>query len=250
MELSSRIKEYRGFLDWTQDDLAKNSGISISTIKKYEAGYVENFTYENLKKIASAFGISPSEFLDEFLSVNMSVNKDKNVRQSVDQSRNLSVNLSPSPTNLKKSHEKSDIVSIPYFEDVYASAGSGIINYDDVPVIMDFSEDFLRTFLRISGSLLNIHIINARGNSMEPTIQSGELLFVNPTQNEGGIICGCIYVVNFDGDIYVKRIEKDPINKSLTLFSDNQTYKPIVIADENLQHCQIIGRVVAHMKRS
>ena len=105
MELSSRIKEYRGFLDWTQDDLAKNSGISISTIKKYEAGYVENFTYENLKKIASAFGISPAEFLDEFLSVNMSVNKDKNVRQSVDQSRNLSVNLSPSPTNLKKSHE-------------------------------------------------------------------------------------------------------------------------------------------------
>ena len=155
--------------------------------------------------------------------------------------------MSPSPTNLKKS--KSDIVSIPYFEDVYASAS--ITNYDDMPVIMDFSEDFLRTFLRISGSLLNIHIINARGNSMEPTIQSDELLFVNPTQNEGGIICGCIYVVNFDGDIYVKRIEKDPINKSLTLFSDNQTYKkPTLIAGENLQHCQIIGRVVAHMKRS
>lgn len=107
--------------------------------------------------------------------------------------------MSLNPTNLKKS--KSDIVSIPYFEDVYASAS--IINYDDAPVIMDFSEDFLRTFLRISGSLLNIHIINARGNSMEPTIQSGELLFVNPMQNEGGIICGCIYVVNFDGDIYV-----------------------------------------------
>lgn len=254
MELSQRLKELRTQKGWTQGDLAKISGVSIDSIKGYEIGKTKNITIEKLKKIASAFGLNSNNFYTSNMSTNLSTNIQKNVdqsvRQSVDQSRNLSVNMSPSPANLKKSHEKSDIVSIPYFEDVYASAGGGIINYDDVPVIMDFSEDFLRTFLRISGSLLNIHIINARGNSMEPTIQSGELLFVNPTQNEGGIICGCIYVVNFDGDIYVKRIEKDPINKSLTLFSDNQTYKPIVIADENLQHCQIIGRVVAHMKRS
>lgn len=253
MMLSQKIKEYRALKGWTQDDLAKFSGVSLPSIKRYEMGN-DNITTTNLKKIASALDVNIINFMSPNMSPNIQKNVsqyvDQSVRQSVDQSRNLSVNLSPSPTKLKKSHEKSDIVSIPYFEDVYASAGSGIINYDDVPVIMDFSEDFLRTFLRISGSLLNIHIINARGNSMEPTIQSGELLFVNPTQNEGGIICGCIYVVNFDGDIYVKRIEKDPINKSLTLFSDNQTYKPIVIADENLQHCQIIGRVVAHMKRS
>ena len=247
------IKEIRGIKGWTQRELAKFSGVSIETIKRYENGKT-NPTAENLTKIASALGVKIKHLYGDELSPSMSLSQDKNLSTSVSKlsltDRNLSVNLSPSPTKLKKSHEKSDIVSIPYFEDVYASAGSGIINYDDVPVIMDFSEDFLRTFLRISGSLLNIHIINARGNSMEPTIQSGELLFVNPTQNEGGIICGCIYVVNFDGDIYVKRIEKDPINKSLTLFSDNQTYKPIVIADENLQHCQIIGRVVAHMKRS
>ena len=180
------IKEIRGIKGWTQRELAKFSGVSIETIKRYENGKT-NPTAENLTKIASALGVKIKHLYGDELSPSMSLSQDKNLSTSVSKlsltDRNLSVNLSPSPANLKKSHEKSDIVSIPYFEDVYASAGGGIINYDDVPVIMDFSEDFLRTFLRISGSLLNIHIINARGNSMEPTIQSGELLFVNPTQN-------------------------------------------------------------------
>ena len=50
MELSLRMKEYREYYSWTQNDLSEKSGISISTIKKYEAGAVENFTYEKFKE--------------------------------------------------------------------------------------------------------------------------------------------------------------------------------------------------------
>ncbi|WP_303319675.1 helix-turn-helix domain-containing protein [Campylobacter fetus] len=96
MELSLRMKEYRDYYGWTQSDLSEKSGISISTIKKYEAGAVENFTYENLKKISSAFNVTPSDFLGEFLSVNLSDNRKKCPSicpaKIIKMSSNLSVN--------------------------------------------------------------------------------------------------------------------------------------------------------------
>jgi len=243
MELSLRMKEYRDYYGWTQNDLSEKSGISISTIKKYEAGAVENFTYENLKKISSAFNVSPSDFLDEFLSVNTSNNP-----------KNMSVNVSDKSQSLKPQNksnnntEENGIIAVPYFEDTYASAGDGAINYEEAPTTLDFNENFLRGFLRISGDLSKVHIINAKGDSMEPTIANGELLFIS-TANAGGVISGNIYVINYGGDVFVKRLEKNPITRAVTLFSDNEKYEPIVIDGENLENCAIVGRVVAHIRK-
>ncbi|WP_122863673.1 S24 family peptidase [Campylobacter showae] len=78
--------------------------------------------------------------------------------------------------------------------------------------ILDFNESFPRGFLRISGDLSKVYIINAKGDSMEPTIANGELLFIS-TANAGGVISGNIYVINYGGDVFVKRLEK-PDNKS------------------------------------
>ena len=216
MELSLRMKEYRDYYSWTQNDLSEKSGISISTIKKYEAGAVENFTYENLKKISSAFNVSPSDFLDEFLSVNTS-----------DNLKNMSINVSDKSQSLKNQNkssynaEENGIIAVPYFEDTYASAGDGAINYDEAPTALEFTENFLRGFLRISGDLSKVHIINAKGDSMEPTIANGELLFIS-TANAGGVISGNVYVINYGGDVFVKRLEKNPITRAVTLFSDNE----------------------------
>lgn len=239
MDLAQKIKLLRLENGWTQEDLANKSGVGKSTIQLYEGKTSnKNPTNENLKKLANAFRISVSELANE----NLSISNKNLVRKSE--------NLSISPTNLKNSQKDIKTISIPYFEDTYASAGGGMINYDEAPVIMDFDEDFLRMFLRISGSIKGIHIINARGDSMEPTITSGELLFINPMQNENGIISGCIYIINYDGDLYVKRIEKNPTTKAITLFSDNKKYEPIIIQKQDLGCCHIMGRVVSHMKKS
>ncbi|OCS18427.1 S24 family peptidase [Campylobacter fetus] len=114
---------------------------------------------------------------------------------------------------------------------------------------MSFDINFLRVFLKITGSLNNLHIINAKGDSMEPTINGGELLYINPYDNEQSVISGCIYVINYDGDIFVKRVDKNPVTKSLTLISDNPKYEPIKIEATDLINCKIIGRVVAHTSR-
>ena len=50
-----KIRAARGFLNWTQDDLAKGTGISKSSIANIEAGRVEPET-RTLRKIEECFG--------------------------------------------------------------------------------------------------------------------------------------------------------------------------------------------------
>jgi phage repressor protein C with HTH and peptisase S24 domain len=103
-----------------------------------------------------------------------------------------------------------EMVYIPYFGNAFASAGDGAINYDEAPKVMAFDHEFLKARLGIT-SYKNLFIMNVIGNSMEPTLKSGELIFVNPIENEGFIVTGGIYVVVLDGDCMIKRIKKDPI---------------------------------------
>ena len=244
MDLAQKIKLLRSENGWTQEDLAKKSGVSIQSIKRYETGIGENITTSNLEKIAKVFEVKKSYFLNDDESSLVVRKFDENlVRKSF-----------VSPSNLKPQNKSNDnteengIIAVPYFEDTYASAGDGAINYEEAPTTLDFNESFLRGFLRISGDLSKVHIINAKGDSMEPTIANGELLFIS-TANAGGVISGNIYVINYGGDVFVKRLEKNPITRAVTLFSDNEKYEPIVIDGENLENCAIIGRVVAHIRK-
>ncbi|CUU77916.1 DNA-binding protein [Campylobacter hyointestinalis] len=241
MNLGIKIKALREQRGLTQIELANLSNTSRASIQLYEADKV-NIPVKNLEKIAKALNVNS----DYFLSSNLSSKNENFVKQSVKQSQNLSSNKPLNTPNLKMSQ---DIINIPYFEDTYASAGSGIINYDETPIVMSFDINFLRVFLKITGSLNNLHIINAKGDSMEPTINGGELLYINPYENEQSVISGCIYVINYDGDIFVKRVDKNPVTKSLTLISDNPKYEPIKIEATDLINCKIIGRVVAHTSR-
>ncbi len=234
MGYGNQIKAIRIEKDISRVELADMIGVSIKTMYNYE-NEITKISSEDLQKISNILNYN-------FMSSNMSSKNNKYVKQS----QNLSSNKPLNTPNLKMSQ---DIINIPYFEDTYASAGSGIINYDETPIVMSFDINFLRVFLKITGSLNNLHIINAKGDSMEPTINGGELLYINPYENEQSVISGCIYVINYDGDIFVKRVDKNPVTKSLTLISDNPKYEPIKIEATDLINCKIIGRVVAHTSR-
>lgn len=55
-----RLKELRSEQNWTQEDLARNSGVKIATIQKLEAGYnnIRKAQFDTLYKLARAFGVS------------------------------------------------------------------------------------------------------------------------------------------------------------------------------------------------
>lgn len=142
-----------------------------------------------------------------------------------------------------------EIVSIPYFEDTYAAAGHGAINYEEAPRPMSFDKTFLQKQFGIM-SCRNLHIINAIGNSMEPTLKEGELLMINPFENEGmNIKDGGIYVISCNNSILVKRVNFNPINGKVILISDNKEYSDIHIEKSDFSTCTIVGRVVGHFDR-
>ena len=140
------------------------------------------------------------------------------------------------PTNLKTLQEN---ISIPFFENVYASAGSGLINDENPPKTLEFSKSFIRDYLGTT-EFSSLNIIKSKGDSMQPTIPENALLFVRLGQIKEGHIC----VVRLEDELYVKRLQKRPVIK---LISDNPDYDPIILhEDENFE---LIGTVLGYIKR-
>lgn len=79
-------------------------------------------------------------------------------------------------------------------------------------------------------------------DSMEPSIYSGDSLVIDKTMNsvtsDGGI-----YVLNYDGELFVKRVQKQ-LNGTVAITSDNKNYGDIVIPSTDLNTLHVIGRVV------
>ncbi|MBL7071518.1 MAG: helix-turn-helix transcriptional regulator [Candidatus Omnitrophica bacterium] len=61
--LGKKIKELRGKIDISQDQLAKKADIPFSTLVKIEAGYTPNPSMETLIKIADAFEVTIDELI-------------------------------------------------------------------------------------------------------------------------------------------------------------------------------------------
>ena len=62
-KLAQRVKELRKLKGLSQDELAKNSGLSLRTIQRVENGETEP-TGETLKRISSALDVTPNELID------------------------------------------------------------------------------------------------------------------------------------------------------------------------------------------
>ena len=144
--------------------------------------------------------------------------------------------------NTSRQQEYSDIISIPYYPEVSAAAGSGALVYDENTV----------KHLQISSAIINIStgdnvcLINATGNSMQPVIDDRDLLLVDLSQklitDEG------IYVIRLDTTLVVKRVQK--ILNGIILISDNPQYPPREISADNFNEndAAVIGKVIAVIK--
>lgn len=62
--LQSRLKERRLFLNMTYQDLADKTGISKSTLQRYETGGIHNLPYDKIFSISEALEVKPEYFTD------------------------------------------------------------------------------------------------------------------------------------------------------------------------------------------
>jgi len=135
-------------------------------------------------------------------------------------------------------------VPIPQY-DISASAGMGayVDGEPEVEMVMA-DKHWLADHLKVNPE--EVSLIFARGDSMEPTINNGDVLLVS---NKEQPIQEGIFIIRSDSLLQVKRIQRQT-GRMLRITSDNPAYEPFTVnlADENLDF-KIIGKVIWTIKR-
>ncbi len=222
MKLGNKIKAAREAKQLTQNELVKISGISRASLQLYEADK-GNITLDNLEKIADALNVDIAFFVSpndvSYLSPNETFPSETS-------------QIPPQTLN------DDDFVTIPFYEDIQASAGSGAYNEAETEEQLNFPKFFLRQYFGII-SFKDLSIIRSIGDSMYPTLPQNCFLLIQRGETKEGEIC----VARIEDELYVKRLQKRP---KLKLFSDNKNYDPIELEGEDFE---IIGRVIGHFKK-
>lgn len=134
-----------------------------------------------------------------------------------------------------------DLAYLDYYNDVFASCGSGSIV---------FSSE--KTKIPVPSSLINGYsksklysIINATGNSMSPTINHGDKLIVEHWRGDQ-IQDNKIYVFCYNNEFFVKRLSKNI--DEIIIKSDNPEYRVRTINAEHVEDLILIGKIVTTIK--
>lgn len=251
MNIGDRLKYLRkNKLKMTQSQCAEKLNISIPTYSRYESNKF-NFNDRIVSDICREFKINSDWLLYGKGEVLNNTSRDKIDEISHDYGLdNVSKNILKNFLNLDKNKrtelislfsellqdsqdltiEKPQIISLPFYNDINASAGLG--SYLDSDAKFEIREYIFNRITRKAD-----HVIKIKGNSMEPTIIDSSEVFIHeqPAINNNDI---GIFV--YDGELYCKRLVlKD--NK-VVLKSDNKKYKDIVV-NKNLEFITV-GKVL------
>ena len=137
--------------------------------------------------------------------------------------------------------EEENIAYIDYYSNVFASCGTGSIVFSE-----DKTQIPIATFLIDKFSKQKRYsIINATGNSMAPTIDSGDKLVVEHWTGDQ-IQDNKIYVFCFNNEFFVKRLSKNL--DEIIIKSDNSDYRTRTISGDTISELTLIGKIVGVIK--
>lgn len=247
--LGSVIKDARKKKKLTQAQLSKLTGYSQNTISNHENGN-RSLDEDNIKTYATALGLT-SDDLFEALDIKNSL---ENKIMIIDKKQTKIDNLLDVYSQLEESRQtkvynfaeqqleeqNSNVVQFPIqnnHEEVqaYLSAGTGILNYyeadkDIVEVPADAPE--------------HDWIFKIVGDSMKPLFDTGDIVYVDEfKQGTDTIQNGRIYVVEVDGEAYIKKVYVYEETKTLRLVSLNKDYMDLLFRFED-SDIKFIGRVI------
>lgn len=207
----------------SQSELARRVGVSATAIWKLLKDPSQGS--KHIHKIAREVGVSPEFLMDE--------TDDKSPVGGVSDAR--------LPFRAAVPERDPDLVEIAEIDLRYGLGGT----YVDGPVVESkraFSRSLLRHFTHAAPEHLFWTL--GDGDSMEPTIRSGELILIDRSQLSPRMGDG-IWAFAW-GDVgMIKRLRPMP-DGTVEIHSDNQLVRPAVAADGELH---VIGRVVAVVRK-
>ncbi len=133
--------------------------------------------------------------------------------------------------------DSTDKYWIKYFPEISVSAGGGAYDSDDNYEKLEVPPYFIN-MLGGEQNLKNIEAINVIGDSMEPTLNSNNIIFVDKSIKSG--FRDGIYAFTTNHGLFVKRMQKR-VDGKLDIISDNKDYPVQVMASDELE---VLGKVV------
>lgn len=220
------LKLERERLGLLQKDLLEPVGVNKGTIIRWESG--SSIPSDKLAELAK-LGFDISYIVTGTRTV--SAKKDT----SIEEKRTAQQHLSKKEANFLPPN----LFFVPVV-DVEASAGHGAMviseEYTDKSMVFDCQWLSKRNLNKS-----NLVVITAKGDSMHPTIISGESLVVD-TSPLDNFVDG-IYVIDLDSHLLVKRLQRQ-FTGGIKILSDNPAYEAQLVPQESLDQLHIVGRVV------
>ncbi len=136
--------------------------------------------------------------------------------------------------------ETDKFFQVHYFSDIRASAGGGAFNFDDDYEVLSIDRTIMSNITASSNEVLEA--INVDGESMEPTLQDGSIVFID--RNQTNINKDGIFVASTTAGLFIKRI-RQRADGMIELISDNKAYSPEMITPDEVE---IVGRVVGNIE--
>ena len=204
MNIGKIIEERRKELGLTLEEVGNAVGVSKSTVKKWESGYISNMRRDKIALLAKALDINPTQLINT---------EDE-----------------PEPSNISNVIPAENLHMIPVFASV--SAGFGAYASDEIL-------EYIPTVLT-NPYEANITLgIKVTGNSMYPKIEDGDTIVVRKQES---VDSGSIAVILLDGEEgLVKKVKYGP--DWIDLISINPEYPVKHFEGSDVQRLRVVGLV-------
>lgn len=137
--------------------------------------------------------------------------------------------------------ETDKFFQVRYFSDIRASAGGGAYGFDEkVQDTISLDRKVMKNMVGTGNT--ELEAIHVNGESMEPTLQDGSIVFLDRTQTK--ISKDGIFIASTTTGLFIKRI-RQRADGMIELISDNKIYTPELIAPEEVT---IVGKVVGNIE--
>ncbi|MEG9499237.1 XRE family transcriptional regulator [Mannheimia indoligenes] len=200
-------------------EFARQTGVTLSTLARWRKGEAE----PSRPKIAEVANVS-IEWLATGKDSQLQTSH-KVVERELEQTRKML---------------EDGISMIASYSSINVSAGFGSFNEEVTKP--DGEEPYSDALLASLGAKAeHCGVFWANGTSMDSTISDGDQMLVDFSKKEA---CGDdkIYLVQNGESVWVKRVRKEW--DYIELISDNESYRPIRITEDEAQNLQIIGQVI------
>lgn len=218
MYTKDRLKILTNILGLNLKEFSAKTGIPYQSLLKYLSGE-RRPTEDNLQKMAIHLGINLNWLLTG------------EGEMFIQKQEPLVVAKTPSTEDIDK-----DFVLIPMVSKISATKGLAPLEDSEVEMKLAFRLDWIRR----KGNHTKMSLIRVEGDSMEPTLYSGDIVLVDGNRNYIDLHGG-IYAILVEDSIMIKRIQLLFTEKKLKIISDNPKYEPLIVSPDVIH---IIGKII------